>query len=56
MQYALVAADEAIKDANYTPTTELEREMTGVCIGSGIGSLQDITDGYSSFQDHVCIN
>ncbi|KAJ3311862.1 hypothetical protein HDV04_003602 [Boothiomyces sp. JEL0838] len=52
MQYALVAADEAIKDANYTPTTELEREMTGVCIGSGIGSLQDITDGYSSFQAH----
>ncbi|KAJ3276456.1 Mitochondrial beta-keto-acyl synthase [Terramyces sp. JEL0728] len=53
MKYALLAADEAIKDAGYTPATELEKEMTGVCIGSGIGSLQDITDGFTAFEANV---
>ncbi|OUT23621.1 hypothetical protein CAS74_001947 [Pichia kudriavzevii] len=43
IQYALVAAEEALKDAklNTFDMTEEERWRTGVCIGSGIGSFED---------------
>jgi 3-oxoacyl-[acyl-carrier-protein] synthase II len=40
--YGLAAADEAIKDAGWTPTDEEELERTGVIIGSGIGGLPNI--------------
>ena len=40
--YALGASDEALRDANWTPETEKDRERTGVLIGSGIGGLQSI--------------
>ena len=42
--YAMAAADEAVKDANWTPEDEAERERTGVIIGSGIGGLSTIAD------------
>ncbi len=42
--YAMAAADEAVKDANWTPEDEHERERTGVIIGSGIGGLSSIAD------------
>ncbi|XP_047312609.1 3-oxoacyl-[acyl-carrier-protein] synthase, mitochondrial [Impatiens glandulifera] len=42
--YALCAADEALKDANWMPTEKDEKEMTGVSIGGGIGSISDILD------------
>ncbi|KAF2846456.1 3-oxoacyl-synthase-like protein [Plenodomus tracheiphilus IPT5] len=41
-QYAMVASEEALKDAGWSPTKEADLEATGVCIGSGIGSLDDI--------------
>src|ERR1700761_1472014 len=37
--YAIAAADEAVKDAGWTPEDEESRERTGVIIGSGIGGL-----------------
>ena len=37
--HALAAATEAIKDADWEPTDEVELERTGVMIGSGIGGL-----------------
>jgi 3-oxoacyl-[acyl-carrier-protein] synthase II len=42
--YAIAAADEAVRDANWTPEDELERQRTGVIIGSGIGGLNSIAD------------
>ncbi|KAG0327799.1 Mitochondrial beta-keto-acyl synthase, partial [Podila horticola] len=41
-QYAIAAAKMAIKDAQWENTTEEEKERTGVCLGSGIGSLDDM--------------
>ncbi|KAG6389731.1 hypothetical protein SASPL_151204 [Salvia splendens] len=42
--YALCAADEALRDANYIPTEQDEKECTGVSIGAGTGSISDILD------------
>ncbi len=42
IHYAIVAADEAIKDGGYVPATEEERDRIGVMIGSGIGGLNEI--------------
>jgi 3-oxoacyl-[acyl-carrier-protein] synthase II len=42
--YAIAAADEAVRDAGWTPEDEHERERTGVIIGSGIGGLNTIAD------------
>src|ERR1700755_2038695 len=35
--YAMAAADEAVRDAGWTPEAEEDRLRTGVMIGSGIG-------------------
>ncbi len=48
IQYALVAADEAMRDAGLT-LDDNNSERTGVIIGSGIGGLPGITDGYKTF-------
>jgi 3-oxoacyl-[acyl-carrier-protein] synthase II len=42
--YAIAAADEAVKDAGWTPEDEESRLRTGVMIGSGIGGLSAIAD------------
>src|SRR3989344_4176018 len=42
--YAVAAADEAVKDAGWTPEDEESRERTGVMIGSGIGGLGTIAE------------
>ncbi|KAL8538626.1 hypothetical protein ACS0TY_000587 [Phlomoides rotata] len=42
--YALCAADEALRDANFMPTQQDEKERTGVSIGAGTGSISDILD------------
>ncbi|KAM1666561.1 hypothetical protein ACFX1X_046181 [Malus domestica] len=42
--YAMCAAEEALKDANWMPTEPEERERTGVSIGGGTGSISDILD------------
>ncbi|MFA5040932.1 MAG: beta-ketoacyl-ACP synthase II [Bdellovibrionales bacterium] len=42
IHFALVAADEAIKDGGYVPSSEEEQDRTGVMIGSGIGGLNEI--------------
>src|SRR5436190_13084289 len=40
--YAIAAADEAVRDADWMPEDEESRERTGVMIGSGIGGLATI--------------
>ncbi|KAF5848393.1 hypothetical protein GGP41_005810 [Bipolaris sorokiniana] len=43
-QYAMVAAEEALQDAGWNPKNENSLEATGVYMGSGIGSLDDVYD------------
>lgn len=50
IQYALVAATEAVENSGWTPSSEEERCDTGVMIGSGIGGLQTIFE--ASIQVH----
>ncbi|KAL8150998.1 hypothetical protein V2J09_020806 [Rumex salicifolius] len=42
--YALCAADEALKDANWVTLDPTDKEGTGVSIGGGIGSICDVVD------------
>ncbi|KAK9050021.1 hypothetical protein SSX86_029930 [Deinandra increscens subsp. villosa] len=44
ISYALCAADEALRDADWVPSEQEEKEKTGVSIGGGIGSMGDIMD------------
>lgn len=41
-QYAVAATDMALKDADWEPTRPEDLENTGVCLGSGIGNLDEI--------------
>ena len=49
--YGLAAADEAIRDSGWVPQTDEDREMTGVLIGSGIGGLQEISEGAATVKE-----
>ncbi|MGS4944223.1 beta-ketoacyl-ACP synthase II [Meridianimarinicoccus sp. RP-17] len=42
--YGLAAAEQAVRDAGWTPTDTESLERTGVMIGSGIGGLSNIAD------------
>ena len=42
--YGMAAADQAVRDAGWTPEDEESRLRTGVMIGSGIGGLSSIAD------------
>jgi 3-oxoacyl-[acyl-carrier-protein] synthase II len=42
--YGVAAADQAIKDAGWTPSDRESQERTGCLIGSGIGGLSSIAD------------
>lgn len=42
--YALVAAEQAIRDAGWTEASEEEKLRTGVMIGSGIGGIETIAE------------
>lgn len=41
-QYAVTSAAEALKDAGWNPQQPEQLEATGVCLGSGIGNLDDM--------------
>ncbi len=41
-QYAVAAADMALDQAGWRPSRDSDREATGVCLGSGIGNLDDM--------------
>jgi 3-oxoacyl-[acyl-carrier-protein] synthase II len=42
IQYAIVAASEAVEDSGWKPESETDRCASGVMIGSGIGGLETI--------------
>jgi 3-oxoacyl-[acyl-carrier-protein] synthase II len=52
-QYAIAATEMALEDAGWMPTTKLEEEMAGVCLGSGIGNLEDLVDTSLAYQSDV---
>lgn len=52
-QYALAAARMALDDAGWNPTRQPELEATGVCLGSGIGNLDDIYSTSIAFEQDV---
>ncbi|KAH8199652.1 hypothetical protein TruAng_006182 [Truncatella angustata] len=41
-QYAMAATSEALEDAGWEPQRQEQLEATGVCLGSGIGNLDEI--------------
>lgn len=49
--FAIAAAQEAVADSGWVPTTDEERENTGVMIGSGIGGLPAIHEGALTLKD-----
>ncbi|KAK3388205.1 putative3-oxoacyl--synthase [Sordaria brevicollis] len=40
-QYSVAATEMALQDAGWKPTRQKDLEATGVCMGSGIGNLDD---------------
>lgn len=44
IQFAMVAAEEAVADSGWVPQSEDDRCRTGVMIGSGIGGLETIDE------------
>lgn len=48
-QYALSAATQALSDADWAPESPNDVEMTGVCVGSGIGGFDDIVENVTNF-------
>lgn len=49
--YALVAAQQAIEDSGWQPTSDEDRERTGVMIGSGIGGLSGIDEASATLRE-----
>lgn len=49
--FAIAASIEAINDAGWAKPSELERENTGVLIGSGIGGLERIAETAAVLKD-----
>ncbi|XP_034839575.1 3-oxoacyl-[acyl-carrier-protein] synthase, mitochondrial [Maniola hyperantus] len=41
---ALIATSEALKDANWLPESDVDREVTGVTLGMGMIDLKDVCD------------
>jgi hypothetical protein len=41
-QYAIAATSMALEDAGWSPSRPEDLQETGVCIGSGIGNLEDV--------------
>lgn len=53
-QYAVAAAEMALRDAGWRPGSEEQREMAGVCLGSGIGNLDDFYATSLAYDRGVC--
>lgn len=52
IQYAIVAAVQAIEDSGWVAETEYDQSRTGVLIGSGIGGLIVIEQNSKILQEH----
>lgn len=52
-QYAVAATEMALQDAGWKPKTLEECEMAGVCLGSGIGNLDELVDTSLAYHNGV---
>lgn len=52
-QYAVAATEMALRDAGWRPKTLEECEMAGVCLGSGIGNLDELVDTALAYNSGV---
>ncbi|KAI0426011.1 3-oxoacyl--synthase [Xylaria sp. FL1042] len=50
-QYAMAAAEMALEDAAWKPEKEADLQDTGVCLGSGIGNLEEIYKSSIAFDN-----
>jgi 3-oxoacyl-(acyl-carrier-protein) synthase len=55
-QYAIAATEMALEDAGWKPQTQEEQEMTGVCLGSGIGNLEEHYNTSIAYHNTVSVN
>ncbi|KAJ4391235.1 Mitochondrial beta-keto-acyl synthase [Gnomoniopsis smithogilvyi] len=49
-QYAIAATEMALADAGWKPTSQADLEATGVCLGSGIGNLEELYSTSIAFE------
>lgn len=54
-QYAVAAAEMALADAAWKPTGQTDLEATGVCLGSGIGNLEELYGTSIAFEKDVSL-
>lgn len=54
-QYAMAAAQMALDDAGWKPISQADREATGVCLGSGIGNLDELYSSTLAFDKDVSL-
>lgn len=54
-QYAMAAAEMALADAGWKPTCQTDLESTGVCLGSGIGNLEELYSTSLAFEKDVSL-
>ena len=52
-QFAIAATEMALQDAGWRPQTQDEKEVTGVCLGSGIGNLEELYNTSVAYQQTV---
>jgi len=55
-QYAIAATEMALQDAGCRPKTQEEKEMMGVCLGSGIGNLEELYNTSVAYNTAVRTN
>lgn len=54
-QYAMAATQMALDDAGWNPTCRADLEATGVCLGSGIGNLDELYTSSLAFDKDVSL-
>lgn len=52
-QYAVAATEMALADAGWKPSSRADLEATGVCLGSGIGNLDELYSTSLAFDKDV---
>lgn len=52
-QYAIAATEMALTDAGWRPQKQEDKEMTGVCLGSGIGNLDELYNTSIAYENTV---
>lgn len=54
-QYSVAATEMALAQAGWKPTSQSDLEATGVCLGSGIGNLEELYITSLAFEKDVSL-